>query len=150
MRAVVQRVTDCSVRVESKKIGEIQQGLLIYLGVSGEDGKEDADYLAKKIVNLRIFEDAERKINRSLYDMENYQVLVVSQFTLYGDVRKGRRPSFSKAAPPAMGEKLYEYFLSVLEGLGFPPQCGSFGSLMDVVYTNYGPMTILLDSKKLF
>ena len=150
VRAVVQRVADCSVEVSGSVIGKIDRGLLVYLGVSGDDGWNDADYLVNKIINLRIFEDYEGKVNRSITEMEGYSVLVVSQFTLLGDVRKGRRPSFSKAAPPELGEGMYEYFLEKLLENGFPPQHGSFGSMMNVTYTNLGPMTILLDSKKLF
>ncbi len=150
MRAVVQRVENCSVEVEGDTKGQIGSGLLVYLGVTHRDTENDAAYLAEKIVNLRIFEDSEGKMNLSLTDKRDSGILVLSQFTLYGDTRKGRRPSYSKAADPEHGKFLYNRFLHKLESLGYPPESGVFGAFMQVNYTNIGPVTILLDSEKIF
>lgn len=150
MRAVVQRVENCSVEVEGKTTGCIRSGLLVYLGVTHRDTDKDVTYIADKIANLRIFEDSKGKMNLSLNDKKECGILVLSQFTLYGDTRKGRRPSYSKAADPEQGKQLYEHFLKELESIGHPPQFGVFGAFMKVSYTNSGPVTILLDSEKIF
>ncbi len=149
MRAVVQRVRDCSVAVAGERIGHIKAGLLVYLGVGSGDSEKDVEYLADKVVNLRIFEDGEGKMNLSVSD-EGGGILVVSQFTLYADARKGRRPSYSDSAPPETARLFYERFLDQVRKLGIVPQSGSFGASMEVSYTNMGPVTILLDSRKLF
>ena len=149
MRAVVQRVTRAKVTIEGKIVGEIQKGLVILLGVSGDDVENDATYLANKIVALRIFDDAAGKMNLSLKDCEG-GALVVSQFTLYGDVRRGKRPSFDAAARPELAKTLYEYFCSKIRGLGLRCEEGIFQAMMDVELLNAGPVTILLDSTKLF
>ena len=149
MRAVVQRVRDCAVRVGANKIGEISDGLLVYLGVSIDDTSGDAAYLADKVLNLRIFADDQGKMNFSAKDLKR-EILVVSQFTLYGDARKGRRPSYINAARPEAANKLCDEFVQLLKTAGFRTAEGQFGSIMDVSYTNQGPITILLDSKKLF
>ena len=149
MRAVVQRVAECSVSVEARLIDSIADGLLVYLGVSDEDDADDARYLAEKVANLRIFLDVEGKMNLSAADLEK-EVLVVSQFTLYADARKGRRPSYSHAAEPELASRLYVQFIDELKLLGFSPKAGEFGAMMDVRYVNKGPVTILLDSQKLF
>lgn len=149
MRAVVQRVSRSSVTVEGTVTGEIQQGLLVLLGVGKEDGPADITYLRDKIVNLRIFEDAEDKMNRSLLDIKG-ELLVVSQFTLYGDVRKGRRPSFDKAGSPETAKALYEAFVESCRELGLTVHTGQFQAHMMVELVNDGPVTILVDSKKEF
>lgn len=149
MRAVVQRVTKSSVEVEGEKIGEVGMGYMVLLGVGNEDTTEDADYLARKIVNLRVFEDEEGKMNKSILDVGG-EMLVISQFTLYGDARKGNRPSFSTAARPETGNELYEYFTSQVENHGIRVEKGSFGAHMDVSLVNSGPVTILFDSKRTF
>jgi D-tyrosyl-tRNA(Tyr) deacylase len=150
MRAVVQRVRDCSVAVSDRIIGSIEKGLLVYLGVSDEDDNSDARYLSKKITGLRIFEDEEGKMNLSLADLPGHNILVVSQFTLIADTRKGKRPSYSHAADPEKASSLYATFLEFLHEQGFEPERGEFQAHMQVSYTNDGPVTILLDSKKLF
>ena len=149
MRAVVQRVSRASVQVEGKTVGGIDLGLLVLLGVGHEDTETDADYLADKITGLRIFEDADGKMNRSLIDVGG-AVLAVSQFTLFGDVRRGKRPSFDAAARPEKAEQLYEYFVSRVRASGLRCETGKFQAMMDVELVNAGPVTILLDSKKLF
>ena len=149
MRAVVQRVRDCSVDVSSERVGAIESGLLVYAGFESGDGEGDLRYMAEKILNLRIFADGEGKMNLSLLDVGE-EILVVSQFTLHADTRKGRRPSYGRAAAPAAAEPLYERFLGELAAGGLQPQRGRFGAHMMVSYTNDGPVTILLDSKKLF
>ncbi|MBT3275127.1 MAG: D-tyrosyl-tRNA(Tyr) deacylase [Spirochaetales bacterium] len=149
MRGVVQRVTNCVVKVDNIITGSINDGLLIYLGVSINDAAKDAVYLAEKAVNLRIFKDTTGKMNHSVLDLDK-EILVVSQFTLYADTRKGRRPSYSAAAPPEKAEELYRFFISELNIQGFSPAEGKFGAMMDVSYTNSGPVTILLDSEKQF
>jgi D-aminoacyl-tRNA deacylase len=153
MRAVVQRVSRCRVAVEGKIVGEIGAGLLVLLGVSKTDNEAAADYLAEKILGLRIFEDAEGKMNLSvqnLRDGNSGEVLVVSQFTLYGDVRRGKRPSFDAAARPEEARNLYEYFVSKIRAAGLRCETGEFQAMMDVELVNQGPVTILLDSEKLF
>jgi len=149
LRAVVQRVSQAQVRVEGELTGEIGKGLLVYLGVALGDTEKDAEYLAEKIPNLRIFNDGEGKMNRSLLD-EGREILVVSQFTLYADARKGRRPSYSQAAYPEEARRLYEFFLAKLTGLGLSPESGRFQAMMEVLSVNDGPVTILLDSMKQF
>lgn len=149
MRAVVQRVKNAKVEVDSKITGEIDSGLLVFLGIGKEDNQEDADYLLEKVSNLRIFEDEEEKMNLSALDL-NKDLMLVSQFTLFGDCRQGRRPSFFEAAPPAEAEQIYNYFVSQAEKLELKIETGEFQAMMDVNLVNDGPVTILLDSKKNF
>ena len=149
MRACVQRVSRADVAVEGQSVGYIGAGLLVLLGVSNDDTSEDAAYLAEKAVELRIFSDEEGKMNRSLAESGG-AMLVVSQFTLYGDCRKGRRPSFIDAAPPEKGEQLYLKFVEAVRAKGIEVATGRFRAHMDVSLVNDGPVTILLDSKKLF
>ncbi|MCE5256289.1 MAG: D-tyrosyl-tRNA(Tyr) deacylase [Spirochaetaceae bacterium] len=153
MRAVVQRVSGASVTVNENgcavTVGQIDQGILIYLGVGLDDDLKDVAYLADKAANLRIFMDSEEKMNLSACDLE-YPALVVSQFTLYADARKGRRPSFSGAAGNEAALGLYESFCRNLSEKGIHVERGAFGRIMKVAYTNEGPITILLDSKKQF
>ncbi|MBO0777870.1 MAG: D-tyrosyl-tRNA(Tyr) deacylase [Ktedonobacteraceae bacterium] len=148
MRALLQRVSRASVVVEREVVGEIGEGLLILLGVGQGDGESQVKALADKIVNLRIFRDDEGKMNRSLLDVQG-QALVVSQFTLYADMRRGRRPSFTDAAPPARAEPLVECFKDALAGYGVDVAGGIFGAHMDVMLCNDGPVTIWLDSEEL-
>lgn len=145
MRAVVQRVTQASVTVQEETIGRIDAGLLVLLGVADDDDPRDADWMAAKIVNLRIFEDEAGKMNRSLRD-DRGAMLVVSQFTLYGDCRKGRRPSFVKAAPPEKGEALYQRFVQQVRQLGVIVATGRFRSRMAVALVNDGPVTLIVES----
>ena len=149
MRAVVQRVTRARVTVEGEITGAIERGLVVLLGVAHDDAKEDADYLAPKIASLRIFDDSEGRMNVSLKDIDG-GLLVVSQFTLYGDVRRGLRPSWSDAAPPEVAEPLYDYFVNCSRRLITRVATGSFRKTMNVELVNDGPVTILLDSRKLF
>jgi D-tyrosyl-tRNA(Tyr) deacylase len=149
MRAVVQRVSRASVKVDDKVVGQIEAGLLVLLGVSHDDTESDADYLVDKIIGLRVFEDADEKMNRSVVD-EGGAILAVSQFTLFGDVRKGKRPSFDAAARPEMAKKLYEYFVAKVRAAGVRCETGTFQAMMKVELVNEGPVTIMLDSKKLF
>lgn len=149
MRAVVQRVSRCRVTVEGKIAGEIGAGLLVLLGVSKSDAEAAADFLVEKVIGLRIFEDAEGKMNLSVQDTCG-AVLVVSQFTLYGDVRRGRRPSFDDAARPEEAKRLYEYFVGKVRAAGLRCETGQFQAMMEVELVNSGPVTILLDSEKLF
>lgn len=149
MRAVVQRVSGAQVRVADELVGKIGPGLLVLLGVSKSDGTSDADYLAGKILGLRIFEDENGKMNLSLAETHG-AVLAVSQFTLYGDVRKGKRPSFDEAAPPELARKLYEHFVSKIREAGIPCETGRFQTMMQVELVNDGPVTILLDSARKF
>lgn len=149
MRAVIQRVSWAKVTVGSEVTGEIGAGLLVLLGVGQNDAQTDADYLAVKTAGLRIFEDAEGKMNRAVGEVEG-SVLVVSQFTLYGDVRKGRRPSFDAAAPPQKARELYEYFVGRIRAAGLRCETGRFQEMMRVELLNEGPVTILLDSGKTF
>lgn len=149
MRAVIQRVTESKVEVNGEIIGETGEGMLILLGIGHDDNKDDADYLAEKIANLRIFRDSEDKMNLSLIDIKG-QTLVISQFTIFGDCRKGRRPSFTDASPPETAKELYEYFIEKMKNLGIRTEQGEFGAMMKVSLTNDGPVTFILDSKKLF
>lgn len=149
MRAVVQRVSRASVTVGGEIAGEIGRGLLVLLGVAEGDGPDDADYLAEKTVGLRIFEDDDGKMNRSLAEVEG-AMLVVSQFTLLGDCRKGRRPSFIAAARPEQADQLYQRFVEAVRGQGIPTATGRFQQHMNVALINDGPVTILLDSRKEF
>ena len=148
MRAVLTRVKSAAVAIDGETVGQIGQGFLILLGVGPEDTPETCRYLAEKALGLRIFEDENEKMNLSLSDVGG-QVLVVSQFTLYGNCRKGRRPSFAEAAGPELGNRLYEQFLTECTRLGFPPQHGRFGADMQVSSVNDGPVTILLDTQQL-
>jgi len=145
MRAVVQRVSQCHVTVADETTGKIGAGLLVLLGVGATDQKRDADYLAEKIVNLRIFEDDQKKMNRSLIDTGG-ELLAVSQFTLLGDCRKGRRPSFVRAAPPELAERLYEHFVAQVRNRGVRVETGRFRAMMAVSLINDGPVTLILES----
>jgi len=148
MRAVLTRVNSASVTIDGEVVGKIGKGFLILLGVGPEDTEKECRYLAEKALGLRIFEDENGKMNLGL-DSVNGQVLVVSQFTLYGNVRKGRRPSFTEAADPELGNRLYEKFLAICEELGYPPQHGRFGADMQVESVNDGPVTLILDTVQL-
>ena len=148
MRCVLTRVKSASVEIGGQIVGQIGQGFLILLGVGPEDTEEKCRYLAEKALGLRVFEDENGKMNKSLADVGG-QVLVVSQFTLYGNCRKGRRPSFTEAADPQLGNALYEKFLSCCEQLGYPPQHGQFGADMQVASVNDGPVTLILDTDQL-
>jgi D-tyrosyl-tRNA(Tyr) deacylase len=149
MRAVVQRVSHARVTVNGKVAGEIGMGVLVLLGIGREDAKADAAYLAEKICGLRIFEDNQGKMNRSTQEAGG-GVLAVSQFTLYGDVRRGKRPSFEAAAPPEQARGLYEFFVEQVRKSGLRCETGRFQEMMQVELVNEGPVTILLDSRKLF
>jgi len=148
MRAVIQRVKEAKVEVNGDLIGKIGEGFLVLLGVGKDDTEEDVRYLADKVLGLRIFEDEAGKMNLSITDVKG-EILAVSQFTLYGDSRKGRRPSFDEAAPPDVAERLYELFVEEIRKSGIKVETGKFRALMDVHLVNSGPVTILLDSKKL-
>jgi D-aminoacyl-tRNA deacylase len=145
MRAVIQRVSSAAVEVDGKIVGQIGRGLLVYLGVGKPDGEPDAEFMAEKIVNLRIFPDDEGKMNRSALDIAG-QVLLVSNFTLQGDCRKGRRPGFDAAAEPVIAEKLYEKTANLIAGKGLTVAKGVFGAYMQVKSVNDGPITFILDS----
>jgi D-aminoacyl-tRNA deacylase len=149
MRAIVQRVSRCRVTVDGNVVGEIGSGLLVLLGVSKTDSEAAADYLVEKITGLRIFEDTEGKMNLSVQDSGG-ALLVVSQFTLYGDVRRGKRPSFDAAARPEEAKRLYEYFVGRVRAAGLRCETGQFQAMMEVELVNSGPVTIMLDSKKIF
>lgn len=146
MRVVLQRVSHASVTVEEKVIGKIQRGFLLLVGVTHDDAMEDMEYLVRKIVQMRIFEDEEGKLNRSIQDIGG-EILSVSQFTLYADTKKGNRPSFSKAAPGDVAIEMFEQFNGLLRESGIPVETGQFGADMKVELLNDGPVTILLDSK---
>ena len=149
MRAVVQRVSRASVRVDGQLVGEIARGLLVLLGVAQDDTAADADYLAEKISGLRVFEDQAGKMNLGVSEIGG-AVLAVSQFTLFGDVRRGKRPSFDAASRPEQAKALYEHFVGRIRALGLRCETGRFQEMMEVELVNSGPVTILLDSKKLF
>jgi D-tyrosyl-tRNA(Tyr) deacylase len=149
MRAIVQRVSQASVKVDGATVGEIGTGLLVLIGVAHDDTGQDADYLAGKITGLRVFEDAEAKMNLSVGDIGG-AILAVSQFTLFGDVRRGKRPSFDAAARPEQAKKLYDYFVERVRSIGLKCETGTFQATMKINLVNEGPVTIMIDSKKLF
>ena len=149
MRAVIQRVSSASVTVDSEKTGEIKAGLLVLLGIQKNDGEQEIQWMVDKIINLRIFSDEEDKMNLSLIDTGG-AMLVVSQFTLYGDCRKGRRPGYSTAAPPDIAKSLYQTFIDTVKQRNIVTASGQFQAHMDVKLVNDGPVTLLLDSSKLF
>lgn len=149
MRAVVQRVSRAEVRVDGRVVGRIGRGLLVLVGIATGDTREKGKALAEKIVNLRIFDDEQGKMNRSLLETRG-AVLCVSQFTLYGDCRKGRRPSYDQAASPEAARSLYEAFLESLRSFGVTVEAGQFQAMMEVELVNDGPVTLLLDSERLF
>ncbi|TMU85660.1 D-tyrosyl-tRNA(Tyr) deacylase [Bacillus sp. BHET2] len=146
MRVVLQRSKEASVTVDGIVKGEITSGAVLLVGITHEDTEEDARYIAEKVVNLRIFEDENGKMNHSLLDVEG-EILSISQFTLYGDCRKGRRPNFMKAAKPHQAESIYDYFNSILKEKSVKVETGVFGAMMDVQLTNDGPVTLILESK---
>ena len=149
MRAVVQRVSRASVTVRGETVGSIGAGLVVLLGVHAQDSEQEARWLADKIVHLRIFEDENGKMNRSLVDIGK-EMLIVSQFTLYGDCRKGRRPGYSSAAPPDKAEALYLKFIELVEAHRISTSSGRFQAMMEVCISNSGPVTLLLDSERIF
>jgi D-tyrosyl-tRNA(Tyr) deacylase len=149
MRAVVQRVSRAQVTVNGEIMGQIGLGLVVLLGVSRDDTEADANYLSEKVAHLRVFEDAEGKMNRSVQEAGG-SVLAVSQFTLYGDVRRGKRPSFDAAAPPEKARRIYEFFMEQIRAAGLHCETGRFQEMMQVELVNEGPVTILLDSMKGF
>ena len=148
MRAILTRVSSASVTIDGQQVGKIGQGFLILLGVGPNDTEKECRYLAEKALGLRIFEDENGKMNLGLEAVQG-QVMVVSQFTLYGNCRKGRRPSFTDAADPQLGNAMYERFLAICEELGYPPQHGRFGADMKVESVNDGPITLILDTDQL-
>jgi D-aminoacyl-tRNA deacylase len=149
MRAVVQRVTEASISVDGVELGRIGKGFMVLLGVGAGDSEIEAQYVADKVAKLRVFEDNEGKMNLSLLEVGG-AVLAISQFTLYGDVRKGNRPGFTDASPPDRAEQLYEFFIAAMKRRGINVEKGQFGAMMKVHLINNGPVTILLDSSKLF
>ncbi len=149
MRAVVQRISRAKVTVENEIVGQVGKGFLVLLGVSQDDTQDDVIFMAQKIAGLRVFRDTEGKMNLSLQDVGG-QMLVVSQFTLYGDCRKGRRPSFVQAAPPEKADELYQSFVAEVRGQGIHVETGQFQADMDVELVNEGPVTLLIESNKEF
>ena len=149
MRAVVQRVSSAQVTVNEKVVGRIGHGFLVLLGISATDTTDDLKYLTGKLIGLRVFEDDEGKMNRSIEEA-NGAMLIISQFTLYGDCRKGRRPSFIEAARPEIAEPMYQKFVSTIRDTGIPAETGTFQEHMDVQLVNDGPVTLLLDSSRAF
>lgn len=149
MRAVIQRVKQASVTVDGEKVGSINKGLLLFLGVHHHDGERELAWMVDKVINLRLFEDQDGKMNLSLADIDG-EILIVSQFTLYADCRKGRRPGFSQAAPPKQAQELYEEFITSVQQKGLATASGTFQAMMDVALVNDGPVTLLLDSSKIF
>ena len=148
MRAILTRVSSAAVSIDGQTVGSIGKGFLILLGVGPQDTEKECRYLAEKALGLRIFEDENGKMNLGLGDVGG-EVLVVSQFTLYGNCRKGRRPSFTEAAGPELGNRMYERFLAICEELGYPPRHGQFGADMQVSSVNDGPVTLILDTDQL-
>lgn len=146
MRVVLQRVKEASVTVDQEVIGQIKQGFLLLVGVTHEDTIDQVNWLADKIAGLRVFEDEEERMNRSLQDVDG-QILSVSQFTLYGDVKKGRRPAFTEAAKPDLANKLYEAFNERLRAQGLTVETGQFGAMMDIALVNDGPVTLILEKE---
>jgi len=146
MKVVVQRVSEASVSVDGKIVGKIGPGLMLLIGIAAGDMDEDVDFVATKCVNLRIFQDEDRKMNRSLLDT-NGAILAISQFTLLGNTQKGRRPSFIGAATPEKGQKLYELFVEKLKSFNIRVESGVFGAMMDVELINQGPVTLIVESK---
>ncbi|OHB73205.1 MAG: D-tyrosyl-tRNA(Tyr) deacylase [Planctomycetes bacterium RBG_16_55_9] len=149
MRFVCQRVLEAEVKVDGQRVGKIDRGLLVFLGVGKGDTEADAQFMADKLVNLRIFPDEAGKMNRSVRDVGG-SILLISNFTLHGDCRKGRRPGFDAAAEPALAEQLYEKVIALVAGQGVPIEKGAFGQYMHITTTNDGPVTVLLDSSRLF
>jgi D-tyrosyl-tRNA(Tyr) deacylase len=149
MRSVVQRVSQASVQIGEEVVGTIQKGVVVFLGLQEDDGDKEIQWMADKIIHLRIFEDAQGKMNHSLFDIKG-EMLIVSQFTLYGDCRKGRRPGYSKAARPQIAEPLYEKFVETVRHNGITTATGQFQKMMAVQLVNDGPVTLLLDSEKKF
>lgn len=149
MRSVVQRVSEASVSVDSGTVGRIGKGVVALLGIQATDGDKDIFWMAEKIANLRIFDDDQGRMNLSLFDIGG-EMLIISQFTLYGDCRRGRRPGYSAAAPPDIAEPLYEKFIARVAEMNIPAATGVFGAMMDVSLTNDGPVTLLIDSEKTF
>lgn len=149
MRAVVQRVLEANVKVDGNIVGEINKGILVFLGVGEDDNNNDLEYMVEKILGLRIFEDENGKMNLSLMDVRG-EILIISQFTLYGDVRKGKRPSFTSSAHPEIAENMYNQFIGKCREKGLKVEEGIFGADMKVGLINDGPVTILIDSKKTF
>jgi len=149
MRAVIQRVSSASVRVGREELGAISRGLVVFLGIHRDDVPETGGWMADKIIHLRVFADAQGKMNRSLADIDA-EMLIVSQFTLYGDCRKGRRPGYSDAAPPPLAESLYNRFISEIKRRGIKTAAGKFQAMMEVALINDGPVTLLVDSAKTF
>lgn len=147
MRLVVQRVTEARVQVNGETVGEIGKGVMVLVGITHEDSEKDIEYLAEKLVHLRIFEDEKERMNLSLADIGG-AILSVSQFTLYGDTRKGRRPNFMDAAKPEAAKKIYDMWLAALKGKGIDVQDGKFGEMMEVSLVNSGPVTFIIDSKE--
>ncbi len=149
MRTVIQRVCSASVRVNGEEVGAIESGLLVFLGVASDDTEADVKWIAEKVIHLRVFEDADRKMNRTVQEIEG-AILLISQFTLLGDCRKGRRPSFTQAAEPSKADHLYRMCGAILEESGIRVAYGIFGAMMQVALINDGPVTLLLDSRKGF
>ncbi|HZK43306.1 MAG TPA: D-aminoacyl-tRNA deacylase [Syntrophomonadaceae bacterium] len=149
MRAIVQRTLESSIVIDNIKTAEIEQGLIVFIGIKTGDNQKDAQYLMEKIINLRIFEDSNGKMNLSLIDIKG-ELLLVSQFTLYGDTRKGRRPSFSSAESPEVAEPLFNYCVDYVRQHGIKTKTGAFGADMKINIVNDGPCTILIDSEKVF
>jgi len=145
MKTVIQRVKEARVKIKNQIIGEINKGLLVLIGIKADDTEKDVKFLTEKILNLRIFPDKEKKMNLSLLDIQG-EILIVSQFTLYGNCRKGRRPSFAQAAPPEIAEKLYEKFVKEIKKSGLKVKTGKFGAMMAVELINDGPVTIILET----
>ncbi|MGI6113310.1 MAG: D-aminoacyl-tRNA deacylase [Mahellales bacterium] len=149
MRAVVQRVKRAEVKADGQTTGKIGHGLIVYLGISDQDTQRDIEYIVDKVINLRIFEDNENKLNLSTLDIDG-EILLISQFTLYGDCRRGRRPSFTQAAPPDRAKTLYEQTIQQFKDKKVRIETGKFQAMMEIYSENYGPVTILLDSNKQF